>query len=458
MTNEEIEQFTIDKIKDIDKWRDKEVFMIGMTNEIFLDYEDYVNRVILYKQQVWICKYTGRKNLSYMAAINSEQKHVERIYFSRIPKYIIYPMIKILHDNKNDVNDIINFIYEYFDNNYIFGEELYCEIEKNIMYPIQILRIIEKEKTSISFLTNQQDIIYEVQLLKKKKEKYLVGESSLFRKDIPISKKRIIEFIKDNCIKNEENEMIKVDAILLEYFGLKQQEEQIKQPISKIDERENIDQILIIFNFIQYILKKKLNLNNFYDSIKYQNDDYKHLIKNIFKKDFKKLNSFKERINYLLNLIEELMIQLKDSFLEYPRSEPLGYDRFFNRYWFFNSNVLFLEIKGIWHYYDSINQIDNLLKWLSDKNIRERNLKINLKRIYHEIMENLNNVEDNVGVEDNVKVEDNMGMDTGLELGLGLGLGLVDDDINQMSKQVDNVEGKISQDDHMKEVNVDEFE
>jgi hypothetical protein len=64
-------------------------------------YEDYVDRVILYKQQVWTCKYTGRKNLSYMSALSSEQKHVERIYFSEFPKYILYPMIKILNESKS---------------------------------------------------------------------------------------------------------------------------------------------------------------------------------------------------------------------------------------------------------------------------------------------------------------------------------------------------------------------
>jgi hypothetical protein len=32
LTNEEIEQFTIDKVKDIEKWKDKEVFIIPMTN------------------------------------------------------------------------------------------------------------------------------------------------------------------------------------------------------------------------------------------------------------------------------------------------------------------------------------------------------------------------------------------------------------------------------------------
>jgi ADP-dependent phosphofructokinase/glucokinase len=101
-----------------------------------------VERVILYKQQVWTCKYTGRKNLSYMSALSSEQKHVERIYFSEFPKYILYPMIKILNESKriqiqnvdsNEDGEIVNFIYHYFENNFIFGEELFCEIDKNIM-------------------------------------------------------------------------------------------------------------------------------------------------------------------------------------------------------------------------------------------------------------------------------------------------------------------------------------
>jgi hypothetical protein len=229
--------------------------------------------------------------------------------------------------------------------------------------------------------------------LNENKEKYLVGESSLIRKQVVISKKSISKWIQENCQREQETNLeentLHVDSILLEYFGMKQGKEIMEQPIPKKETRENMNEILILFNFIQHVFSKKLNLNEFYDSIVKENELYQKNIQEYFKKEFKPLNSFLQRIHYLLNLMEESMVEMKDLFLENPRQEPLGYDRYLNRYWFFQSEYLFVEMKGVWFYYDTLDEMDQLLNWLSDRNTRERSLKINLKRIYHEISEKL---------------------------------------------------------------------
>jgi hypothetical protein len=235
--------------------------------------------------------------------------------------------------------------------------------------------------------------------LNESKEKYLVGESSLIRRNVVISKKSISKWIQENCqrIQEEDKEngggedggILNVDSILLEYFGMKQTKQVVEQPIPKKETREHMNEVFILYNYIQHVFSKKLNVNEFYESIVKENEMYQKNLQEYFKKDFKSLNSLLERIHYLLNLMEESMVEKKDLFLENPRQEPLGYDRYLNRYWFFHSECLFLEMRGVWFYYDTLNEIDQLLNWLSDRNTRERSLKINLKRIYYEISEKL---------------------------------------------------------------------
>lgn len=58
--------------KDLDP--DQEVFYSKLTQEIFLDYEEFFERTILCNSLVWTCCLTGKTGLTYAEAVESEQK------------------------------------------------------------------------------------------------------------------------------------------------------------------------------------------------------------------------------------------------------------------------------------------------------------------------------------------------------------------------------------------------
>ncbi|CAB3249511.1 unnamed protein product [Arctia plantaginis] len=50
-----------------------EVFHCEITDEIFKDYEEYCERIILVNSMVWTCEMTGKNNLTYSEALSSEK-------------------------------------------------------------------------------------------------------------------------------------------------------------------------------------------------------------------------------------------------------------------------------------------------------------------------------------------------------------------------------------------------
>jgi bromodomain adjacent to zinc finger domain protein 1A len=52
----------------------QDVFYSKLTQEIFLDYDEYFERTILCNSLVWTCTLTGKTGLTYVEALESEQK------------------------------------------------------------------------------------------------------------------------------------------------------------------------------------------------------------------------------------------------------------------------------------------------------------------------------------------------------------------------------------------------
>ncbi|CEP18139.1 hypothetical protein [Parasitella parasitica] len=68
------------------KRQSKEVWYLRSTNEVFKDYESYINKLTLYHQAIWECERTGRTNLTYEQALESEKNEHERAeyHFSEV--------------------------------------------------------------------------------------------------------------------------------------------------------------------------------------------------------------------------------------------------------------------------------------------------------------------------------------------------------------------------------------
>ena len=74
--------------------------MICFNNIIVLDTSsrEYVNRINLYRQRVWTCKYTGKINLTYEEALLSEVKATEKV--QQFPKEFMGPVLRLVQFSK----------------------------------------------------------------------------------------------------------------------------------------------------------------------------------------------------------------------------------------------------------------------------------------------------------------------------------------------------------------------
>ncbi|KAM1753121.1 hypothetical protein ACFX12_005747 [Malus domestica] len=53
------------------------VYQVRTTKEIFRDYNEYLNRINLYRQRIWMCKVSGKTNLTYEEALLSKDRATE---------------------------------------------------------------------------------------------------------------------------------------------------------------------------------------------------------------------------------------------------------------------------------------------------------------------------------------------------------------------------------------------
>lgn len=56
--------------------RRAQVWVIPETNEVFTNYEPYLQRMDFYKQKRFICEITGHSGLTFFEALRSEVRHL----------------------------------------------------------------------------------------------------------------------------------------------------------------------------------------------------------------------------------------------------------------------------------------------------------------------------------------------------------------------------------------------
>ncbi|XP_074641333.1 bromodomain adjacent to zinc finger domain protein 1A-like [Tubulanus polymorphus] len=141
---------------------DEEVFFCKLTNEIFRDYEEFFERIILCNSLVWSCSITGRPNLTFQEALETEEK--ARKHLASFPTYLQRPVLylsTLTHRTRlNDMNDDV-FL---FTKDRFFKGELVEVYHRNMKKTCRILNVIppliQKKPESITQLidlTNSSD-------------------------------------------------------------------------------------------------------------------------------------------------------------------------------------------------------------------------------------------------------------------------------------------------------------
>ncbi|KAF7840185.1 DDT domain-containing protein [Senna tora] len=169
------------------------VYQVRFTKEIFRDYHDYLKRINLYRQRVWMCKVTGKTSLTFEEAMVSEKRATEKV--QQIPKELMAPALRIIQYSMLPLRDLANTIAENFLERLYVGAELHGKRDDG-EHPCKILKVIQEGADKFR---------YEVAWLDKNMsttEKTEVSAEDLVHKKQPFSRNILKSFVRESTYRN----------------------------------------------------------------------------------------------------------------------------------------------------------------------------------------------------------------------------------------------------------------
>lgn len=120
---------------------DEEIFYCEFTDEVFRDYEDYSERMFLYNSMVWTCSMTGKSNLTYQEALDSEENAKQCLKeFSmdlRIPTLFLASKTQ-----RSGFADMVEDVFMFMKDRYFIGENLETSFTGNKWKESHVLQVI----------------------------------------------------------------------------------------------------------------------------------------------------------------------------------------------------------------------------------------------------------------------------------------------------------------------------
>ncbi|XP_026742948.1 bromodomain adjacent to zinc finger domain protein 1A-like [Trichoplusia ni] len=142
---------------------DDEVFHCEITDEIFKDYEEYCERIILVNSMVWTCEMTGKNNLTYSEALQSEK--AARRALKDFPMELRIPILFLAMQTKRCsfaemTEDVFNFVRD----RYFVGETVEACLEGDQWSEAHILSVTaQKQHPDSKALLPASSYCYEVE-------------------------------------------------------------------------------------------------------------------------------------------------------------------------------------------------------------------------------------------------------------------------------------------------------
>ncbi|KAF5275381.1 hypothetical protein FQA39_LY06838 [Lamprigera yunnana] len=118
-----------------------EVFHCVMTNEIFVDYEEFCQRVILCNSMVWSCTYSGKSGLTFSEALESEQESQDML--KDLPTELHVPLLFFASKtHRTSFSEMADDVHAYVKDRYFVGENVDASFLDNKWKESRILQVI----------------------------------------------------------------------------------------------------------------------------------------------------------------------------------------------------------------------------------------------------------------------------------------------------------------------------
>ncbi|CAG9839448.1 unnamed protein product [Diabrotica balteata] len=120
---------------------DEEVFYCEITNEIFRDYEEFSERMFLYNSMVWTCCMTGKQNLTYQEALESEDN--ARQSLKEFPIELRLPILFLASKtHRTSFGDMTDDVFNFVKDRYFTGENLETSFTGSKWKDSHVLQVI----------------------------------------------------------------------------------------------------------------------------------------------------------------------------------------------------------------------------------------------------------------------------------------------------------------------------
>ncbi|CAO3599846.1 unnamed protein product [Absidia cylindrospora] len=160
---------------------------------------EYLQRLALYKRRLWQCESTGRSNLTYAEALESERSGKPKAK-NKLPETLQKPVLLRAQFQNTRLDAVVEDVYSYFVNRYVPNENVDCLWDDGILYSAKILEAPPLEDQT------SEEIEYKVQLVDENHEGMDEYIKTACRKDIKrgrldFSKSLIKRFLRDATVK-----------------------------------------------------------------------------------------------------------------------------------------------------------------------------------------------------------------------------------------------------------------
>lgn len=99
----------------------EELFYCKLTHEVFREYEEFFERVILCNSLVWTCSLTGKPGLTYLEALDSEKRALRLL--NKFPDALKLPVLYLATlTQRGRLNDMCDDVFMFVKDHYFVGE------------------------------------------------------------------------------------------------------------------------------------------------------------------------------------------------------------------------------------------------------------------------------------------------------------------------------------------------
>ncbi|CAB0031229.1 unnamed protein product [Trichogramma brassicae] len=121
---------------------DDEVFHCAVTNEIFKDYNEFCERIILCNSMIWSCSITGKSGMTYEEALLCEENAKESL--KEFPMELRIPILYLANKTqRTSLSDMIDDVFQYARERYFIGEMVEASFTEDSWCECHVLQVIE---------------------------------------------------------------------------------------------------------------------------------------------------------------------------------------------------------------------------------------------------------------------------------------------------------------------------